>query len=91
MPRRLAFGEESLEAFAEIVITEVVETGRAARGGEESLRMEIDELTGNCYIGDVGLVTREEYSEYIYNAGSPTLVNKPQLGRKQYRLASRAR
>jgi glucose/arabinose dehydrogenase len=37
-----------------------------AHGLRNPFRMEIDQLTGSIYIGDVGLSTREEYSEYVY-------------------------
>lgn len=37
-----------------------------AHGLRNPFRMEIDQVTGNLYIGDVGLSTREEYSEYVY-------------------------
>lgn len=37
-----------------------------AHGLRNPFRMEIDQLTGSCYIGDVGLSTREEYTEYDY-------------------------
>ncbi|MFK7738813.1 MAG: PQQ-dependent sugar dehydrogenase [Planctomycetota bacterium] len=46
-----------------------------ANGLRNPFRMEIDQVTGNCYIGDVGLGTAEEYSEYVYNPGALTLVN----------------
>lgn len=42
-----------------------------AHGLRNPFRMEIDQLTGNCYIGDVGLSTREEYTEYVYPASGP--------------------
>jgi glucose/arabinose dehydrogenase len=37
-----------------------------AHGLRNPFRMEIDPVTGNLYIGDVGLSTWEEYDEYIY-------------------------
>ncbi|MEZ6037555.1 MAG: PQQ-dependent sugar dehydrogenase [Planctomycetota bacterium] len=47
-----------------------------ATGLRNPFRMEIDPLTGNCYIGDVGQGAQEEYSEYLYpSAGSLPLVN----------------
>jgi hypothetical protein len=42
-----------------------------AHGLRNPFRMEIDQLTGNLYIGDVGLSTREEYTEYVYPASGP--------------------
>jgi glucose/arabinose dehydrogenase len=42
-----------------------------ANGLRNPFRMEIDQLTGNVYIGDVGLSTREEYSEYVYPSAGP--------------------
>lgn len=46
-----------------------------AYGLRNPFRMDIDQMTGNVYIGDVGLSTAEEYSEYVFNAASVTLVN----------------
>lgn len=47
-----------------------------AHGLRNPFRMEIDQATGNLYIGDVGQVTEEEYSEYVYPAaGSLPLRN----------------
>jgi glucose/arabinose dehydrogenase len=46
-----------------------------AYGLRNPFRMEIDQATGNCYIGDVGQSSAEEYSEYVYNSGSLALVN----------------
>ena len=46
-----------------------------AHGLRNPFRMEIDQVTGNCYIGDVGLSSAEEYSEYVYQTGNLTLVN----------------
>ena len=37
-----------------------------AHGLRNPFRMEIDQLTGSLYIGDVGQVTEEEYTEYVY-------------------------
>lgn len=44
-------------------------------GLRNPFRMEIDQLTGNLYIGDVGQSASEEYSEYVYSAGALTLAN----------------
>ena len=46
-----------------------------AYGLRNPFRMEIDQVTGNCYIGDVGLSQSEEYSEYVINGGTYSLVN----------------
>ena len=46
-----------------------------AHGLRNPFRMEIDPLTGNLYIGDVGAGSMEEYSEYVYTAGALPLVN----------------
>lgn len=47
-----------------------------AHGLRNPFRMEIDQQTGNLYIGDVGQVTIEEYSEYVYpSVGALPLVN----------------
>jgi len=46
-----------------------------AYGLRNPFRMEIDQVTGNCYIGDVGLGSSEEYSEYVFTAGTLPLVN----------------
>ncbi|MFT4511557.1 MAG: glucose/arabinose dehydrogenase [Planctomycetota bacterium] len=46
-----------------------------AYGLRNPFRMEIDQVTGNCYIGDVGLSQSEEYSEYVINGGSYSLIN----------------
>lgn len=47
-----------------------------AHGLRNPFRMEIDPLTGNLYIGDVGAGAVEEYSEYVYPAsGTLPLVN----------------
>lgn len=46
-----------------------------AHGLRNPFRMEIDPWTGSLYIGDVGLDTAEEYSEYVYPAGALPLVN----------------
>jgi glucose/arabinose dehydrogenase len=42
-----------------------------AIGLRNPFRMEIDPVTGNLYIGDVGQSTVEEYSEYVYPAAGP--------------------
>jgi glucose/arabinose dehydrogenase len=44
-------------------------------GLRNPFRMEIDPLTGNLYIGDVGAGAMEEYSEYVYPAGPLPLAN----------------
>jgi glucose/arabinose dehydrogenase len=46
-----------------------------AHGLRNPVRMEIDQATGNLYIGDVGQNAVEEYSEYVYNAGALQLRN----------------
>lgn len=47
-----------------------------AYGLRNPFRMEIDQLTGSCYIGDVGQNAVEEYSEYVYPPAGPLpLVN----------------
>lgn len=46
-----------------------------ANGLRNPFRAEIDPVTGNVYIGDVGAGSVEEYSEYVYNPGALTLVN----------------
>ena len=46
-----------------------------ANGLRNPFRAEIDPLTGNVYIGDVGAGSVEEYSEYVRGVGNPTLVN----------------
>jgi glucose/arabinose dehydrogenase len=46
-----------------------------ANGLRNPFRMEVDQVTGNCYIGDVGQVSQEEYSEYVYQSGNLQLVN----------------
>jgi glucose/arabinose dehydrogenase len=46
-----------------------------AHGLRNPVRMTIDPNTNNVYIGDVGQNAREEYSEYVYNAGALQLVN----------------
>lgn len=46
-----------------------------AHGLRNPFRMEIDPVTGNLYIGDVGANTEEEYSEYVRPAGPLPLVN----------------
>jgi len=44
-------------------------------GLRNPFRMEIDPLTGNVYIGDVGEADVEEYSEYVYVPGALALQN----------------
>ncbi|MCA8965438.1 MAG: PQQ-dependent sugar dehydrogenase [Planctomycetes bacterium] len=46
-----------------------------AHGLRNPFRMEIDAVTGNLYIGDVGQSAEEEYSEYVYPSGALPLVN----------------
>jgi len=47
-----------------------------AYGLRNPFRMEIDQVTGSCYIGDVGQNAVEEYSEYVYpTSGSMPLRN----------------
>ncbi|HEX6812789.1 MAG TPA: PQQ-dependent sugar dehydrogenase [Planctomycetota bacterium] len=46
-----------------------------AYGLRNPFRMEIDQLTGNLYIGDVGAGAMEEYTEYVYPTGPLQLVN----------------
>jgi glucose/arabinose dehydrogenase len=46
-----------------------------AHGLRNPFRMEIDQATGNLYIGDVGGGTEEEYSEYVWPTGPLPLVN----------------
>jgi len=46
-----------------------------AYGLRNPFRMEIDQVTGNCYIGDVGQSSSEEYSEYVVGGGNYPLVN----------------
>ena len=47
-----------------------------AHGFRNPFRMEIDPVTGNVYVGDVGGDTEEEYSEYVRPAAGPLpLVN----------------
>ena len=46
-----------------------------AYGLRNPFRMEIDPLTGNCYIGDVGQGAAEEYSQYVFQPGNLQLVN----------------
>ena len=47
-----------------------------ANGLRNPVRFEIDALTGNLYIGDVGQNAVEEYDEYVYPAAGPLpLVN----------------
>jgi len=42
-----------------------------AYGLRNPFRMEIDQVTGNLYIGDVGLATIEECDEYVYQTPLP--------------------
>jgi hypothetical protein len=44
-----------------------------ASGLRNPFRMEIDELTGNLYVGDVGEALSEELNEYVRGAGNPVL------------------
>ncbi len=44
-------------------------------GLRNPFRMEIDPLTGNLYIGDVGEALVEEYDEYVYSSGTLPLRN----------------
>ena len=46
-----------------------------AHGLRNPFRMEIDPVTGNVYIGDVGAGSVEEYSEYVRPVGPLNLVN----------------
>ena len=46
-----------------------------ALGLRNPFRFEIDPLTGNVYLGDVGWNDVEEYSEYVRPAGALPLVN----------------
>ena len=46
-----------------------------AHGLRNPFRMEIDPVTGNIYIGDVGAGAIEEYSEYVRPVGPLNLVN----------------
>jgi glucose/arabinose dehydrogenase len=46
-----------------------------AYGLRNPVRMTIDPLTNNLYIGDVGQSTREEYDEYTYVSGALQLIN----------------
>ena len=46
-----------------------------AHGLRNPFRMEIDQVTGNLYIGDVGAGSEEEYDELVYPSGPLTLVN----------------
>lgn len=46
-----------------------------AHGLRNPFRMEIDAVTGNLYIGDVGASSEEEYSEFVYPSGPLPLVN----------------
>ncbi|MEO6596891.1 MAG: PQQ-dependent sugar dehydrogenase, partial [Planctomycetota bacterium] len=44
-------------------------------GLRNPFRMEIDQATGNLYIGDVGQNAVEEIDEYVYNATTLPLIN----------------
>jgi len=44
-------------------------------GLRNPFRMEIDSVTGNLYIGDVGEGTKEEMNEYTYQPGTWTVAN----------------
>jgi glucose/arabinose dehydrogenase len=46
-----------------------------AYGLRNPYKLDIDPLTNNVYIGDVGQNAWEEYDEYIYQAGNLQLVN----------------
>ncbi|MCR9246374.1 MAG: PQQ-dependent sugar dehydrogenase [bacterium] len=47
-----------------------------AYGLRNPFRMEVDQVTGSCYIGDVGQNAVEEYSEYVYPSTGPLpLIN----------------
>ncbi|MGC6489628.1 MAG: PQQ-dependent sugar dehydrogenase [Planctomycetota bacterium] len=46
-----------------------------AYGLRNPFRMEIDQATGDCYIGDVGQNGAEEYSRYVFQPGNLQLVN----------------
>ncbi len=46
-----------------------------AHGLRNPFRMEIDRLTGNLYIGDVGAADAEEVDEYLWNPGTLPLRN----------------
>lgn len=47
-----------------------------ANGLRNPFRMEIDQVTGSIYIGDVGQNAVEEYSEYVYPTSGPLpLIN----------------
>ncbi len=46
-----------------------------AHGLRNPVRFEIDQATGNLYIGDVGQNAVEEYSEYVYNGAGLALTN----------------
>jgi glucose/arabinose dehydrogenase len=43
-------------------------------GLRNPFRMEIDPVTGNLYIGDVGAGSVEEYTEYVYPTSGPLLL-----------------
>ncbi len=46
-----------------------------AIGLRNPFRMEIDQATGHCYLGDVGQTSAEEYSRYVFQPGNLQLVN----------------
>lgn len=46
-----------------------------AIGFRNPFRMEIDPVTGNLYIGDVGESAQEEINEYVYQTGALTVAN----------------
>ena len=46
-----------------------------AHGLRYPVRFTIDPNTNNLYIGDVGQNAHEEYDEYVYTQGAPTLAN----------------
>jgi glucose/arabinose dehydrogenase len=46
-----------------------------AHGLRNPVRMTIDPVTNNLYIGDVGQNAHEEYTEYVYQQGGLQLVN----------------
>lgn len=46
-----------------------------AHGLRNPFRMEIDQVTGNVYLGDVGAGSQEEYDELVYPSGPLALVN----------------
>lgn len=46
-----------------------------AKGLRNPFSMNVDPLTGDLFIADVGLGTREEYNQYVRGTGNPTFVN----------------